>query len=91
MRGASIRTMSTLYTEWRTREYAGFQTYEVVDYTDGGTTRTVLHRCVGEDAQGRSHDWLFENPKTAVPIHPPQQGPWQAREPYRHPTNYTGD
>ena len=91
MIGASIRTMSTLYREWREVEYVGFESYEVVDYTDSGKTRTVLHRCVGPDASGRAHDWLFDHPKPEVPIHPPQQGPWPKYEPYRHNSNWTGD
>ena len=94
MRGASIRTHGQLYREWRITEYAGFETYEVVDYTDCGNTRTVLYRTTGHDASGRAHDWLFDHPKADVPIHPPQQGPWPTQRyitgPYMGAT-WTGD
>tara|TARA_R110000868_G_scaffold245571_1_gene502103 strand:- start:148 stop:423 length:276 start_codon:yes stop_codon:yes gene_type:complete len=91
MRSPYVALMAQTNREWRTKEYAGFDAYEVVDYTDGGNVRTVLYRTVGEDASDRASDWLCEHPKATVPVVPPKQGPWQAREPYRHPTNYTGD
>lgn len=83
--------MAQTYTEWRTKEFVGGGAYEVVDYTDGGATRTVLFRAVGNDASGRAHNWLCDHPKKEVTIHPPQQGPWRKTEPYRHDSNWTGD